>query len=385
MTSIHDIQSRAKQWLFDVAAPFWSTRGIHDDGMFVEAFSTEGEVIDDFRRLRVQARQIYSFCEIGRLGWSGPWRQIVERALLPFIEGGLNAQHLFINAFDGDGQPSDMRGDLYSQAFGLFALAHAGDALGRPDLFGLALTVLDAMEKDWSRPQGGYWEGDITPCPPYRQNPHMHMFEAALAHYRFTSHPRWKDLAVRISMLFKSRFQHECGAVTEYFDKNWRPLDTSEGKIVEPGHCLEWAWLFETAFDPIRDVDTAERLLGFARRFGISSRLGVTINEVSVGGEVVDGRARLWPQTERIKSAIARYKRTGDMVDCAEIVDAYCGLEKYFAPMLPGLWLDKLDEVGAPIPEPVPASSFYHIVCAMAELLRAQPDINSKGSFSFPS
>lgn len=356
--------------MFDIAAPFWSTRGVHEDGMFVEAFSPDGEVVDDFRRLRVQARQIYSFCEIGRLGWDGPWRQVVERALVPFVERGLTDGHVFINAFDGNGQPSDMRGDLYSQAFGLFALAHAGDALGRSDLFDLALTVLDALEKDWSRPQGGYWEGDITPCPPYRQNPHMHMFEAALAHYRFTSHPRWKELAIRISMLFKSRFQHESGAVTEYFDENWRPLDTSEGEIVEPGHCLEWAWLFERAFSPIRDVDTAERLLGFARRYGISSH-GVAINEVSVSGVVIDGRARLWPQTERLKSAIARYERTGAETDCAEIVSAYCGLEKYFIPTLPALWCDKLDEAGNPVREPAPTSSFYHIVGAMVELLRA--------------
>lgn len=371
MTSLYDVQLRARRWLFDVAAPFWSTRGIHNDGMFVEAFTLDGKVVDDFRRLRVQARQIYSFCEIGRLGWEGPWRRVVERALVPLVDRGLTEDQVFINAFDQNGQPIDARKDLYSQAFGLLALAHAGEALGRPDLFELALTVLDTLDEHWSRPQGGYWEGDITACPPYRQNPHMHIFEAALAHYRFTGNPRWMELATHIATLFKGRFQHQLGPVTEYFDGNWRSLETAEGEIVEPGHCLEWAWLFERASPPLRDACTADQLIGFALRHGISP-LGIAINEVSVDGSVIDGRARLWPQTERLKAAVAKFERTADDADCIEIANAYLGLEKYFVPSQPALWFDKLDQAGTPILEDVPASSFYHIVGGISELLRTK-------------
>lgn len=371
MTDLDFVQNRAKQWLFEEAAPFWADRGVHDDGMFVEAFSPSGEVLDTIRRLRVQARQIYSFCEIGRLGWSGPWREVVARAVVPFTERGLTERKWFINAFDGRGAPSDLRPDLYSQAFGLFALAHAGEMLERRDLLDLAVEVLDSLELHWSRPQGGFWEGEVTACPPFRQNPHMHMFEAALAHYRVTGDPRWKDLATRISTLVRTRFQDTAsGAITEYFDENWQPLATAEGRIVEPGHCLEWAWLFEIAFEPIRDIGTAERLLSFARRHGICPRRNMAINEVSLDGSVVDGKARLWPQTERLKSAVARHKRTGTDEDRQEIVDAWNGLERYFAGKPAGLWHDKIDEDGIGIIEPSPASSFYHIVCGLSELLR---------------
>ncbi len=372
---MHDLdtaQARARKWLFEEAAPFWASRGVHSDGMFVEAFSPSGEIIDDVRRLRVQARQIYSFCEIGRLGWDGPWREVVARALVPFIERGLTERKWFINAFDQKAQPSDLRPDLYSQAFGLFALAHAGEMLQRQDLLDLAVDVLDSLEEHWSRPQGGFWEGEITPCPPFRQNPHMHIFEAALSHYRITGSPRWRDLATRVSTIFRTRFQDSStGAVTEYFDENWRPLPTADGRIVEPGHCLEWAWLFEVAFEPVRDIDTAELLLGFARKHGICPHRNVAINEVSLDGTVVDGRARLWPQTERIKSAVARHRRTAAEDDRREIIDAWIGLERYFAGKPAGLWHDKIDEQGTPIEEPSPASSFYHIVCGLSELLPA--------------
>jgi len=371
MTNLSQVRQRAKSWVFEQAAPFWSTKGLHSDGMFVEAFTRTGQPIDEFRRLRVQARQIYSFCEIGRMGWQGPWREVVEGAIAPFIAKGLSAEHQFIHRFNAQGEVIDTRPDLYDQAFGLFALGHAGEALGRKDLFETALKVLDGLEDKWSRMQGGYWEGELTPCPPYRQNPHMHLFEAGLVHYGFTGNPRWKEFATRIGVLFKNRFQHESGPVTEYFDENWKPLAGAEGEIVEPGHCLEWAWLFEVSFDPIRDAATAEQLAGFARAHGICARRGLAINEVSLSGAVIDGRARLWPQTERLKAAVARHRRTGAPADEAEIVAAYQGLEKYWDPKNPAIWYDKIDEAGVPIDEPAPASSFYHIVCGLSELFKA--------------
>lgn len=370
--SLAESQSSARAWLFEHAAPFWSTRGVYADGMFVEAFSRAGAPIDTIRRMRVQARQIYSFCEIGRLGWTGPWREIVAPATDHLVHNGLTHTNEFVHAFGPDGTVTDSRRDLYNQAFGLFALAHAGEALGRKDLFAAAERVLDQLEEQWSRAQGGYWEGEVTPCPPYRQNPHMHLFEAGLALYEFTGNPRWKEFALRIAVLFKGRFQDSgSGAVTEYFDENWRPLPGPEGAIVEPGHCLEWAWLFEVAFEPVRDVATAEQLLGFARRTGICSKRGLAINEVDVMGAVLDGRARLWPQTERLKSAIARHKRTASALDEQEIADAYKGLTRYFDPGNPAIWFDKIDEADQPLDEPTPASSFYHIICSLSELLKA--------------
>lgn len=365
-------QDNARTWLFDAAAPFWAGRGVHADGMFVEAFSRTGEPLDSIRRLRVQARQIYSFCEIGRLGWNGPWREIVACATDHLINKGISTNYEFVHAFDSTGAVADDRQDLYNQAFGLFALAHAADALCRRELFDVAQRVLDRLENHWSRLQGGYWEGDITPCPPFRQNPHMHLFEAGLAHYSFTGDPRWKEFATRLAVMFKGRLQDNAsGAVTEYFDESWKPLTAPEGIIVEPGHCLEWAWLFEADFGPIRDTATAEQLLGFARRWGICHQRNLAINEVSLNGEVLDGCARLWPQTERLKSAVARHRRTGMEADEQEIIAAYQGLTRYFDPDCPAIWYDKIDEAGQPVDEPSPASSLYHIVCGLSELLKA--------------
>lgn len=364
------VQQKAKQWLFEIAAPLWADKGIHANGMFVEELNHDGSVIDKYRRLMVQARQIYCFSELGRLGWSGNWRSIIDGAIEKVLAKGIKEDGTFIHTFDSNGEVQDARPDLYNQAFGMFMMGHAGAALGRKDLFQIAAKTLKTLDEKWARPQGGYWEGDITPCPPYRQNPHMHIFEAALANWKFSENPIWRDLANRISVLFVNRFQDlRSGAVTEYFNENWQPLEGQEGQIVEPGHCFEWGWLFDIAFEDGKGIKTADELSNFARKYGICKERGIAINEVSTSGEIIDGKGRLWPQTERLKAACVRFKRTKTNEDLQEIIDAYRGLEKYFVTDIKGLWHDKMKPDGSFIEEPVKASSFYHIVCGINELL----------------
>jgi mannose-6-phosphate isomerase len=123
----------AKQWLFDAAAPLWSSAGWHADGMFAECLSLSGDRDRAVRRTRVQSRQIYAFCELGRLGWSGDWRTPAESALQALLDRGRRPDGLCIHTFSADGEAADTRADLYDQAFFLFCLGHgAGARAARP-------------------------------------------------------------------------------------------------------------------------------------------------------------------------------------------------------------------------------------------------------------
>jgi mannose-6-phosphate isomerase len=318
----------------------------------------------------VQARQIYSFLTIGELGWDGPWRAAATGALDHILACGLQEDGTFVHAFDDCGAVSDGRPDLYNQAFGMFALGHAARVLGRQDAAKAAVRAMDRLEEAWRRSEGGFWEGEITPCPPYRQNPHMHMFEAGVSLFRATGDERWKELFEGVGAMFQARFQDaETGAVTEYFDADWMRLPGEIGVVVEPGHCLEWAWLFETSYANGAGVAVAERLGAFARRFGLCAQRGVAINEVSLDGRIIDGNARLWPQTERIKAAVARHNRLRCPETEAEVVAAYAGLIPYLDTPCPGVWRDRWLASGDWQIEDAPASSFYHIVCALNELI----------------
>jgi mannose-6-phosphate isomerase len=75
-------------------------------------------------------------------------------------------------------------------------------------------------------------------------------------------------------------------------------------------------------------------------------------------------RARLWPQTERLKAALT-------VGEPAEALAAFAGLQPFLATPAPGAFFDKMLPEGGFVAEPARASSLYHIVCAYAELARA--------------
>lgn len=369
--SLGEMAVHCRDWLFEAAGPLWSAPVAGETFLFPERLSIEGERDACPQRLFVQARHIFSFCEMGRQGWTGPWREMVEASVNFLLRAGRRPDGSYIHTFDAHGEPLDRRADLYDQAFMLLALAHSGRATGREELFAAAEALDDALEANWRLPQGGYWEGEIAPCPPFRQNPHMHLLESFIALHAVTGAHRWRQRVEHIAALCAKFFiDPVSGALTEYFDATLRPLPGVEGRIVEPGHCCEWAWLFETLahWKVPNATEISDRLVGFARLHGIDPERGVAINEVTTDGTIHNAEARLWPQTERLKVALARLRRTGETAERVEAQAALAGLVKYFGVPRRGAWRDKLRADGLWVEEPAPGSSFYHITCALAEL-----------------
>ena len=377
--SVAQAAHEAREWLLGSAAPLWSTRGRTKSGLFAERMTLSGEPDSSYFRVFVQARHIFSFVTIGQLGWDGPWREQVSETVEALLRNARRKDGFFVHRLDGQAQPIDRRADLYDQAFVLFALGTAGGALQRSEWFDQAEALLTALEAKWKHPLGGFTEGEIVDTRIRRQNPHMHLLEAFLALSEASGRQRFTDAARDIAQLASDRFvDGSSGALLEYFTDDLNPAAGEEGRIAEPGHCFEWAWLFErlAAAGWPEGVRLSDELTGFARGCGIDAKRGVAINEVLTDSSTRDAKARLWPQTERIKAAVARLVRTGDEGEAREAVAAYEGLRQYLQVPLPGLWRDKLGGDGSWIDELAPGSSLYHISCALAELAAFTGDLS---------
>jgi mannose-6-phosphate isomerase len=333
-----------------------------------------GDPDSSYFRVFVQARHIFSFVQIGKMGWFGPWAELVGETTETLLRHARRADGFFVHRVDAQANPIDRRADLYDQAFVLFALGTAAGALNRNDWFDEAEALLDRLEAHWEHPLGGFREGEIVDPRIRRQNPHMHLLEAFLALEESSGRARFGDAARSIAELAQSQFiDPATGALLEYFTDDLEPAAGIEGRIAEPGHCFEWAWLFERLAVAGWDAGTSisDRLTAFARRFGIDPRRGVAINEILTDGTVHNATARLWPQTERLKAAVARYRRLDDKSEAEEAVAAARGLRQYLDVPVAGLWRDKLGEDGTWIQEFAPGSSLYHISCAYAEMISA--------------
>lgn len=372
---------KGRAWLIESALPYWFERGIdRARGGFFDLVDHDGAPVPGRKRCFVQGRQLYVFLLAGELGWAGPWREAVEIGLAALRGPCRHEAGGLVHALHDDLTHAVTARDLYDQAFAAFALAHAGRVLRERALVEEAEALLLWLDESWATPPVGYREGELHPTPPRRQNPHMHLLEAALAVH--DAHVRLGDAAAAAAALARAeryaswlaeRFADaRRGVLPEYFDEEWRPLADARGRVTEPGHHFEWAWLLETlrARGGTDHGRLGARLLAFGRAHGVDGARNVAVNEVDVDGRVLDAQARLWPQTERLKAALAAFERTGQTSEAAEACAAFDGLQPYLATRIAGANFDRMEPDGSFVPEPARASSMYHVVCAYAELLR---------------
>ena len=366
MDELREAAAAARSWLFEGVFPRWSTAGFDaGSGQFVERLSFAGEPLALPRRTLVQARQLYVFAAAGRLGWSGPWRALLQQAGEALLARGRGAEGDWCFDFGPDGGPRDQRCDLYTQAFVMFGLAHAGQALGRAEFVDAAAATAERLEA-WRHPAGGYREAGADRR---RQNPHMHLLEAFLALHVASGAAEPLSRAAELAELFRGRFlDPRSGALLEYFDDDWRPLED----LVEPGHEFEWVWLLDRlrrAGGPDLEAE-CDRLFRHGEGLGVADN-GLAFDEIAVDGRPLRRSHRLWPQTERLKAGLARWRRRGDAADLATALAAWGAMQVYFEGLPPGAWRDRAFTDGGWEEGGAPASSGYHVVCALEELIAA--------------
>jgi mannose-6-phosphate isomerase len=238
----------------------------------------------------------------------------------------------------------------------------------------LATEVRTKLIATRKHPLGGFYLTD-PPSAPQGSNEHMHLLEACLAWSEIDSDHVWRALADEIAELTLSRFiQVESGMLREFFDLDWNPAPGREGRICEPGHQFEWGWLLLRWGKLTGRADAtaaALRMIEAGETHGINEDNGVAINALLDDFSIDDPNARLWPQTERIKAGALAGEITGEPRWWAMAAAGAEGLMAYLRTPVPGLWRDKLSPNGDFVDEPAPASSFYHILCAIVELDRA--------------
>ena len=160
--------------------------------------------------------------------------------------------------------------------------------------------------------------------------------------------------------------------VLEYFDESLAPAPGGEGRIAEPGHQFEWAWLVDRVYKRSGhdSRNLARRMHVNGEVYGVDPATGVIADEIWVEGGVKLASSRLWPHTERLKANLVHFERTGDPNSADAAVQAFDALMAYCDVPKPGLWRDRRLANGAWADGPAPASSFYHIMLALTELIR---------------
>lgn len=354
------------------ALPLWATRGWDDQrGGFIERLAPDGTPDRDApRRLRVQARQIYCYAKAAQLGWYPAGRELALRGL----------DYMVSKAKSPDGRPGyasllapngavlSADRDTYDHAFVLLALAHVFRLERDPQIRTEIDSVLAFLDQHLKSEHGGYIEG-IPASLPRRQNPHMHLFEAMIALFDATHELGFQTRAGEFFSLFLAHFyDSKAGVLGEYFEEDWSHILPVS---VEPGHQAEWVWLLK-GFERITGCPTDKyrsALLTSALRYR-DPQTECLIDEGDIEGEIVKASGRCWPQTELAKAWMAQAESGVPEADDAAR-DALIRLHHhYLRHPVRGAWHDHFSPDQQARASFIPASSFYHVLCAIAEAER---------------
>jgi mannose-6-phosphate isomerase len=366
-----EIVSTLRRWTIDKALPLWAAQGVDGKrGGFQERLNADGSPdTSAARRLFVQARQIYVFAHATALGWF-PGKQLTLDGVDFMISHyrGADGAPGYVSVLAADNSIASGIRDTYDHAFVLFALAWAAKISGDAQLHAHVEDVLTFFDEHLTATDGSFFEG-VPARLPRRQNPHMHAFEAMLSLHETIDHPQALKRADRLrTLMLEKFFDRRATAIREFFTDGWMPALGDAGMIIEPGHQAEWAWLLRKH----------ERLCGMAAA-PLSRQLletaiawsdpasGLLVDEVDIRGSVRQRSRKTWPQTELAKAWIAEVEiGTPGADDKAGLALRQLAQDYHDRPC-PGGWLAQVDDKGRPMSDKIPASTLYHLFCAISE------------------
>ncbi len=347
-------------------------------------------VPDGFKRLTVQMRQLYVY-SLAALASpddpiAGPRADATFRHALARFWDSEHGGWFFTTT--PQGKPLDRTKDTYSHAFAILGLTHYHHLRPEAGALELAIRTLDLMDRYLRDSRyGGFLEATSNTWAPQsrvrRHDPHMHLFEAALAACELGYTTRFEALAQELLDLMLERlYPPPYVGLAETYDQDWTP---AAGTHSEPGHHFEWFWLLERARRMrLRELPEAllRALFQFGESHGVDPADGAVFDRVELDGRPRDTNKRVWPQTEYQKAlailldsdhawapASQTEQRLGRSLDLC--------FERYIDASHGG-WNEHADRAGRIHSDAMNATTVYHVYVAFREVAHRLGDVRDR-------
>lgn len=308
--------------LTDNILPFWLEHGLdRKHGGIYTCLDREGKLMDPTKSVWFQGRFAF-VCSFAynqverRPEWLDAARQTLD-----FIE-----QHCF--DADGrmyfevaaDGTPLRMRRYVFSESFAAIAMAEYALATGNQSYAEKALKIFKDMRRFLTTP------GLLAPkyLPSVEAQGHsitMIMINVASRLKKVIADSELDRQIDESLFKLKNDFMHpEFKALLETVGPAGEFIDTCNGRVINPGHCIETAWfLFDVAMDRGGDknlIDLGLTILNWSWDWGWDEIYGGIINFRDCRNlppqDYSQDMKFWWPQTEAIIANLYAYKLTGN-------------------------------------------------------------------------
>jgi mannobiose 2-epimerase len=264
-----------------------------------------------------------------------------------------------------DGEPADLRKQIYIESFFIYALSEYSRATGDSVALKQARDIYKLVEKyAYDTVNNGYYEvftrewtrsrdrliGEKSELVEKTMNTHLHLLESYTSLYRV-----WPDKGLEggLRNLVTIFEDHIIDKTTfhliPFMERDWKKTSNSDSY----GHDIEASWLLCEAAGVIGDTGLINRIKKLSIRMADTASEGLcpdgsmaTEKDLSTG-EVTKKRS-WWEQSETVVGYLNAYELTGKTQYLDKAINCRNYINKYFVDRNNGGWYSYVSELGVP-------------------------------------
>lgn len=301
--------------------PFWMKYGLDtENGGVYTCVDRNGELMDTTKSVWFQGRFAYTCCFAynnieRRQEWLDAAKQTID-----FIEAHCfdTDRHMFFEV-TADGKPLRKRRYVFSESFAAIAMAEYSKATGDRTYAEKAMQIFREMRKRLTTP--GLLEPKYLPTVEMKGHSiTMILINVANVLKQVIDDPELDEQTDQSLESLINNFAHpEFKALLETVGPNGEFINSINGRLINPGHCIETSWFLMDVAERRGDkklLEFALQILDWSWDWGWDDEFGGIINFRDCKGYPQQDYSQdmkfWWPQTEAIIANLYAYKLTGD-------------------------------------------------------------------------
>ncbi len=233
--------------LLDDVVPWWERNALDREyGGFYSCLERDGHVYAGDKFMWMNARAVWMFSHLYNCVEPRPlWRELAENGARFMLEHAFRDEGKMYFRLTREGGPMATALSIYTESFATIALAELSAATRNRDYWDRAVRMYDRLMPRFGRPSDTALLGY-----PINAEFHLHahdMVRITLAWVMNAIEPsgRWEsDLTLSVDSILKRHWKPGLDALLENVAMDGSPmLDLPEGRMVNPGHAIECAWM----------------------------------------------------------------------------------------------------------------------------------------------
>ena len=301
--------------------PFWMKYGLDtENGGVYTCVDRNGELMDTTKSVWVQGRFAYTCCfAYNNIEHRQEWLDAAKQTI-DFIEAHCfdTDRHMFFEV-TADGKPLRKRRYVFSESFAAIAMAEYSKATGDRTYAEKAMQIFREMRKRLTTP--GLLEPKYLPTVEMKGHSiTMILINVANVLKQVIDDPELDEQTDQSLESLINNFAHpEFKALLETVGPNGEFIDSINGRLINPGQCIETSWFLMDVAERRGDkklLEFALQILDWSWDWGWDEEFGGIINFRDCKGYPQQDYSQdmkfWWPQTEAIIANLYAYKLTGD-------------------------------------------------------------------------